>query len=103
MDSVQYEFTSLLYKGELQRSALTQRVCYDESGLCPAKKISKKVLKDFGSEKWKKGDAQKRQMDKMMKSMPGAQMYSRDDIASMTGDMGDSGKKKKEKEETQKG
>lgn len=96
MDVVQYEFSSLLYKGELQRSALTQRVCYDESGFCPAKKISKKV-KDFGSEEWKKGDAQQRQMQKMMKTMPGAQMYSRDDIASMTGDMEGAPKKKKRK------
>lgn len=102
MDVVQYEFSSLLYKGELKRSALTQQVCYDESGFCPSKKISKKI-KNFGSEKWQKGDPQKRQMDKMMKSMPGAQMYSRDDIASMTGGLeGGSGsppkKKKKRKE-----
>eukprot|EP00492_Amphilonche_elongata_P001489 TRINITY_DN1930_c0_g1_i1.p1 TRINITY_DN1930_c0_g1~~TRINITY_DN1930_c0_g1_i1.p1 ORF type:complete len:114 (-),score=52.06 TRINITY_DN1930_c0_g1_i1:2-343(-) len=99
MDVVQYEFSSLLYKGELKRSALTQRVCYDESGFCPLKKISKKV-KDFGSEKWKKGDAQERQMQKMMKSMPGAQMYSRDDIASMTEGLEGGYKRKKKKYRT---
>jgi len=101
MDAVQYDFTSLLYKGELKRSALTQRVCYDEGGFCPAKKISKKILKNFGSEKWQKGDAQQRQMQKMMKTMPGAQMYSRDDIASMTGGLegGPSKKKKKKRKE----
>jgi len=96
MDVVQYDFSSLLFKGELKRAGLTQRVCYDEGGFCPGKKISKK-LKDFGSEKWVKGDAQKRQMDKMMKSMPGAQMYSRDDIASMTEGLDGGSKKKKQK------
>jgi len=93
IDATQYEFSSLLYKGQLKRSALTQKVCYDESGLCPGKKISKKI-KDFGSEKWKKGDSQARQMEKMMKAMPGAQMYNRDDIAAMTDGL-DGGKKKK--------
>merc|ERR1719317_1510437 len=61
------------------------------------KKISKKI-KNFGSEKWKKGDPQQREMAKVMKTMPGAQMYSRDDIASMTEGLdGESSKKKKKK------
>merc|ERR1711912_158424 len=87
MGEVAYEFSAVLYTGDKGRSEVTRRVCYEESDYCPGKKkIPKKLQKEFGKEPWKEGNAEERQMQKLMRDMPGASMYSRDDMADMYGD-----------------